>query len=61
MPINDFKCSVCNYILNDVLHKHNEEPKKCTECGYLALERVISSAGIKLNGSGYYETDFKHK
>lgn len=61
MPINDFKCTQCGFEKNDVLHKHNDEPKECPHCKEQSLERVVTSAGIKLNGTGYYETDFKHK
>lgn len=61
MPINDFKCNMCQHVLQDVLHKHNEEPKECPSCGKLSLTRMISGASFKLGNSGYYVTDFKHK
>jgi len=52
---------MCQHILQDVLHKHNDEPKECPSCGKPNLTRMISSAGVQFTGTGYYQTDFKHK
>jgi len=31
----------------------------CPECGKAKLQRLISAAGFRLKGAGWYETDFK--
>jgi putative FmdB family regulatory protein len=31
----------------------------CPDCGEEALSRLVSAAGFRLKGSGWYETDFK--
>jgi len=31
----------------------------CPDCGEEALNRLVSAAGFRLKGSGWYETDFK--
>ena len=31
----------------------------CPECGQPALKKLISAAGFRLKGGGWYETDFK--
>lgn len=32
---------------------------QCPSCGQPALKKLISAAGFRLGGSGWYETDFK--
>jgi predicted nucleic acid-binding Zn ribbon protein len=42
------------------MQKISEQPLvKCPACGELALKKLISAAGFRLSGSGWYETDFK--
>ena len=31
----------------------------CPKCGKPALRRLVSAAGFRLKGAGWYETDFK--
>lgn len=33
--------------------------KKCPVCDQPKMEKLISAAGFRLSGSGWYETDFK--
>jgi predicted nucleic acid-binding Zn ribbon protein len=33
--------------------------KDCPECGKAELKKMISAAGFRLSGGGWYETDFK--
>lgn len=59
MPIYEYKCEACGHHL-EALQKLNEAPlSQCPECGKLALQKLISAAGFRLKGSGWYETDFK--
>ena len=59
MPIYEYKCQACGHYL-EALQKLNEAPlTQCPECGQPALHKLISAAGFRLKGSGWYETDFK--
>ncbi|MGH8397671.1 MAG: FmdB family zinc ribbon protein [Gammaproteobacteria bacterium] len=59
MPIYEYECKACGHRL-ETLQKVSEAPlKKCPECGKPALRKLVSAAGFRLKGSGWYETDFK--
>lgn len=32
----------------------------CPSCGKSSLKKLVSAAGFRLKGSGWYETDFKN-
>jgi putative FmdB family regulatory protein len=59
MPIYEYRCEACGHEFEQ-LQKISDEPlKDCPECGEPALKKLISAAGFRLKGSGWYETDFK--
>jgi len=59
MPIYEYTCEFCGHH-HEVMQKISEAPLvKCPACGQLALKKLISPAGFRLSGSGWYETDFK--
>ncbi len=59
MPIYEYQCQSCDHKL-EVMQKMSDEPlKECPECGKPELKKLISAAGFRLSGSGWYETDFK--
>ncbi len=59
MPIYEYQCKSCGHAL-EVIQKLSEEPLKfCPECGKPELSKLISAAGFRLKGAGWYETDFK--
>jgi putative FmdB family regulatory protein len=59
MPIYEYQCQACGHRLES-LQKLSEEPlKDCPACGQPTLNRLVSAAGFRLKGSGWYETDFK--
>ena len=59
MPIYEYQCQACGHHL-EVLQKISEDPlKDCPKCGQPQLSRLISAAGFRLKGGGWYETDFK--
>jgi putative FmdB family regulatory protein len=59
MPIYEYRCDACGHEL-EVLQKVSETPlQECPECGKQALKKLVSAAGFRLKGSGWYETDFK--
>lgn len=59
MPIYEYECEACGHQL-EALQKLSEDPlRDCPECGKPALRKLISAAGFRLKGGGWYETDFK--
>jgi len=59
MPIYEYRCSSCSFELEKLQRISEARLTDCPECGKPALRRVISAAGFRLKGSGWYETDFK--
>lgn len=61
MPIYEYQCEQCHHTF-DTLQKVSEDPlRECPECKQDALKKLISQAGFRLKGTGWYETDFKSK
>lgn len=59
MPIYEYQCEACGQRL-EALQKISDAPlTECPECGKPALRKLISAAGFRLKGGGWYETDFK--
>lgn len=59
MPIYEYQCGACNHQM-EALQKMSDEPlRECPECHKPELKKLISAAGFRLGGGGWYETDFK--
>jgi putative FmdB family regulatory protein len=59
MPIYEYRCQSCGHEL-EKLQKMSDQPLvDCPECGQPALNKLVSAAGFRLKGGGWYETDFK--
>jgi len=59
MPIYEYKCTECDHVL-EKLQKISDEPlQDCPACNKPGLQKLISAAGFRLKGGGWYETDFK--
>jgi|GEM_PF-2001563 len=59
MPFYEYQCERCGHEL-EVLQKISDPPlTECPECAQPALKKLVSAAGFRLKGSGWYETDFK--
>ena len=59
MPIYEYECEACGH-RTEALQKVSDAPlTQCPECDRLALRKLVSAAGFRLKGSGWYETDFK--
>lgn len=59
MPIYEYRCSSCNHELEKLQRMSDPELTDCPNCGAKTLNRLVSAAGFRLKGSGWYETDFK--
>ena len=59
MPIYEYECKACGHRL-EKLQKISAAPlTDCPACEAAELNRLISAAGFRLAGGGWYETDFK--
>ncbi len=59
MPIYEYQCEDCGHEM-EAIQKMSDAPLiDCPDCGKPALKKLISAAGFRLKGGGWYETDFK--
>jgi putative FmdB family regulatory protein len=59
MPIYEYHCEACGH-KQEALQKISDSPlTDCNACQQPTLKKIISAAGFRLSGSGWYETDFK--
>jgi putative FmdB family regulatory protein len=59
MPIYEYRCKACNHQM-EAIQKISDNPLElCPECGAKTLTKLVSAAGFRLKGGGWYETDFK--
>ncbi len=59
MPIYEYRCQACGHELEKLQRMSDAALTDCPDCGKSSLQRLISAAGFRLKGSGWYETDFK--
>jgi len=59
MPIYEYRCQSCGHELEKLQRLNDPVLKECPHCGKPKLRRLISAAGFRLKGAGWYETDFK--
>ena len=59
MPIYEYRCQHCGHELEKLQRMSDDPLKDCPDCEQPELKRLISAAGFRLKGSGWYETDFK--
>lgn len=59
MPIYEYRCESCNHELERMQKLSDPPLRDCPSCGEPALKKLISAAGFRLKGGGWYETDFK--
>jgi putative FmdB family regulatory protein len=59
MPIYEYRCQLCNHELEKLQRMSDPSLRNCPSCGEPGLRRLISAAGFRLKGAGWYETDFK--
>ena len=61
MPIYEYRCDGCGHEM-ELMQRMSDDPmKECPVCEESKLKKLISAAGFRLKGSGWYETDFKNK
>jgi putative FmdB family regulatory protein len=59
MPIYEYQCEACGHQL-EAIQKVSDAPlRDCPACGEPRLRKLISAAGFRLKGTGWYATDFR--
>jgi len=59
MPLYEYRCGTCGHEF-EALQKMKDEPLiHCPACDEATLRKLVSAAGFRLKGDGWYETDFK--
>ena len=59
MPIYEYSCDSCGHDL-EVIQRITDSPlQDCPNCKEPTLRKLVSAAGFRLKGSGWYATDFK--
>ena len=59
MPIYEYQCAACGHAF-EAIQKMSDAPLlECPVCAKSQLQKLISAAGFRLKGAGWYETDFK--
>ena len=59
MPIYEYQCKSCGHELEKLQRMSDSALTVCPACNQSELARLVSAAGFRLKGSGWYETDFK--
>ena len=59
MPIYDYRCAACDHELEAIQKMSDDRLVDCPACEKPELKKQLSTAGFRLSGSGWYETDFK--
>ncbi|MBT8059374.1 MAG: zinc ribbon domain-containing protein [Xanthomonadales bacterium] len=59
MPIYEYQCNACGHELEKLQRMSDAPLTDCPDCGEAELRRLVSAAGFRLKGGGWYETDFK--
>ncbi len=59
MPIYEYQCDACGYRFDALQKAGDPVLTDCPQCSQPSLRKLVSAAGFRLSGSGWYETDFK--
>ncbi|MCK0768596.1 FmdB family zinc ribbon protein [Chromohalobacter canadensis] len=59
MPIYEYECKACGHRLEKLQKVSAAVLTDCPSCERAELSRLVSAAGFRLAGGGWYETDFK--
>ena len=60
MPIYEYKCTKCDKVFERIISVSDSSKAVFCDCSPKAkAKKIISAPSFRLEGSGWYETDFK--
>ena len=59
MPIYEYKCADCEHQFEKIQKISDAPLTDCPACEAGTVSKMVSAAGFRLSGGGWYETDFK--
>ncbi len=60
MPIYEYLCEQCNYIMERLEKMTNDNKNKtCPKCKSDKFKKIMSASNFSLKGKGWYKTDYK--
>lgn len=59
MPLYEYRCDACEHEFEALQKISDEALLHCPACDEPQLRKLVSAAGFRLKGDGWYETDFK--
>lgn len=59
MPLYEYRCDACGHEFEALQKVNDESLIHCPACDESKLRKLVSAAGFRLKGNGWYETDFK--
>jgi putative FmdB family regulatory protein len=59
MPLYEYRCDTCAHEFEALQKMSDESLIHCPACDEASLRKLVSAAGFRLKGDGWYETDFK--
>jgi putative FmdB family regulatory protein len=59
VPIYEYRCSSCGFQKEYLRKVSDPLLSSCPECGRESFQKMLTTAGFQLKGSGWYATDFK--
>ena len=59
MPFYEYRCESCGHELEAMQKMSDPALTDCPSCSQPELVKLVSAAGFRLKGGGWYETDFK--
>jgi len=61
MPTYEYHCTECGFNFEEFQSMAAEPLHVCPKCGGKVRRLISAGGGIIFKGSGFYETDYKHK
>jgi len=59
MPLYEYRCDACEHEFEALQKMRDDALVHCPACDEASLRKLVSAAGFRLKGDGWYETDFK--
>ena len=61
MPIYEYECLSCGHRFEHLQRVDDPPLTTCSHCGQNSLKKCVSLSGFRLEGKGWYSTDYKEE